>query len=411
MTKIVEIVEGIMGSGKSTGIIKWMENNPNEKYIYVSPLLSEVGEGGRLSQALKNITFEYPISKNKGDEMLELLKVGKNIACTHVLYSSLTAEHLAQITDNGYTLIIDEEINLISGVSEYGRGDYKWLFANDHIEVVPETGQVCWKGDEDLLKDNKYYKFKTYCDNQSLYVTKRDQYMMVSQLPVKLLHCAKRVIILTYMFNGNVLDCFLKIKGLQVVPFTEIELQSVDVEQVKSLIKLIKPTKPLLQMNMTYSWYDNKATNDDLNEIGKFIRNCAVKNEAKMDDVIYTHPKNRFDSDSKSKTLIKPNGYYRKKVDGVEKVCWLASSTKATNLYADKWCLIHCYNRYPQTPVEAYINDYGSDIGVKLNPEVFALSEMLQWVWRSRIRKGENIVLAIGSARMCRIFSRWIESL
>ena len=39
------------------------------------------------------------------------------------------------------------------------------------------------------------------------------------------------------------------------------------------------------------------------------------------------------------------------------------------------------------------------------------LSEMLQWVWRSRIRKGEPIVLAIGSARMCRIFNNWIENL
>ena len=42
---------------------------------------------------------------------------------------------------------------------------------------------------------------------------------------------------------------------------------------------------------------------------------------------------------------------------------------------------------------------------------MIALSEMLQWVWRSRIRKGEPIVLAIGSARMCRIFSRWLENL
>ena len=75
MTQVVEIVEGIMGSGKSTGIIKWMEENPTEKYIYVSPLLSEVGEGGRLSQSLKNITFEYPITKNKADEMLDLFLV------------------------------------------------------------------------------------------------------------------------------------------------------------------------------------------------------------------------------------------------------------------------------------------------------------------------------------------------
>ena len=147
-------------------------------------------------------------------------------------------------------------------------------------------------------------------------------------------------------------------------------------------------------------------------QIERFIYNVASKFKAKSEDVLYTHPKERFESDSKRKLLIKPNGYYKKRdgKGGFNK-SWLASSTKATNLYADKWCLIHCYNRYPQTPVEAYINDYGLDIGVRLKSEVFALSELLQWVWRSRIRKGEPIVLAIGSARMCRIFTKWLDNL
>ena len=51
--KTIEVLDSIMGSGKSTGIIKWIDDNPNQRYIYVSPLLSEVEQGGRLQQSFR----------------------------------------------------------------------------------------------------------------------------------------------------------------------------------------------------------------------------------------------------------------------------------------------------------------------------------------------------------------------
>ena len=43
--------------------------------------------------------------------------------------------------------------------------------------------------------------------------------MTVTQLPIKLFECAKEVIVLTYMFKGNVLDCFLSLKGFEGATF------------------------------------------------------------------------------------------------------------------------------------------------------------------------------------------------
>ena len=60
MVDKVEVLDSIMGCGKTQNIIRWMESHPEEKYVYVSPLLSEVEEGGRLSRNLKNLSFEYP---------------------------------------------------------------------------------------------------------------------------------------------------------------------------------------------------------------------------------------------------------------------------------------------------------------------------------------------------------------
>ena len=39
----IELLDSIMGSGKTQGVIQWMLNNPQNKYLYVSPILTEVG--------------------------------------------------------------------------------------------------------------------------------------------------------------------------------------------------------------------------------------------------------------------------------------------------------------------------------------------------------------------------------
>ncbi len=113
MAKKVEILDSIMGSHKTNKILEWIDQNPNERYIYISPLLSEVDSSSRLSTDLKNVSFEYPAQdwgKTKTDDLLEKLRVGANIACTHSLYLGMSEDHLDLIEKFGYIVIIDEEV-------------------------------------------------------------------------------------------------------------------------------------------------------------------------------------------------------------------------------------------------------------------------------------------------------------
>lgn len=66
--------------------------------------------------------------------------------------------------------------------------------------------------------------------------------------------------------------------------------------------------------------------------------------------------------------------------------------------------MIHAYNRYPNKNVKLYMQGYG----VYIDDEQFALAEMVQWVWRSRIRNGEPIKLCIASERMEKLFKEWL---
>ena len=44
-----------------------------------------------------------------------------------------------------------------------------------------------------------------------------------------------------------------------------------------------------------------------------------------------------------------------------------------------------------------------------MDQTLYALSEMVQFIWRSRIREGKEIVLYIPSKRMRELLKEWLE--
>lgn len=402
----VEVLDSIMGSGKSTEVIKWIDSNTEERFIYVSPLLSEVEDGGRIHQALEKTVFETPTDSegSKSEHFLELLKEGVNIACTHSLYLGMTSEHFYQIKDKGYIVIIDEEIDVIESFDKYSNKDLEWLIANEQVDIAEDDGMVSWVGDRTLVtKEHKYHTMLSYCDAKALYTAKRSDSMMVTQLPIKLFESSKRVIILTYMFKGNVLDKFLQLKGFNVVPFTEVTVTEKSKSGVKRLLKIVPPSEKLKKMSMSSTWYRNKATSEDIRTIGNFIRTLCLNERVLSKDVAWCVPKFRVDKVTKvDKNLIKPKGFI---VDSEGNPCYLPVTTRATNKYRNKKVMIHCFDRYPHISVASYLEDYG----YRVDSSVFALSEMLQWAWRGCIRDDQPMTLAIGSKRMYNLFKEWLE--
>ena len=406
---LVHIIDSIMGSNKTNRIIEWMDNNPNNKYIYVSPLLSEVEEGGRVHKGLKNITLEIPSNDEhtKSQSLLSMLEEGVNIACTHSLYLNMGEKHFQEIYRNDYIVIIDEEIDVIGGFSAYSQSDMKWLITKGDIEISPDDGMVSWVGDrKEITEKHKYFRFVKYCDSKSLYCTKRSDTMTVTQLPIKLFECAKQVIIITYMFEGNILDCFLKLKGFDTAAFTEISPDKTDKTKIRKLLTVIPPTDKMSNYSLSSTWY-SEANGQQLKDVGNYIRTIANRLDYPSKDVLWTAPKGRsIRGTNKSKKLVKPNSYTLYKDDyGVKKPCWLAVQTRATNEFCDKKLMVHCYNRFPLLAVSSYLQDYGCPVDLK----VFALSELLQWSYRGCIRKGEPMTLAIGSKRMYNYFMDWLD--
>ena len=423
MANKVEILDSIMGSNKTNRVLDWIDSNPNERYLYISPLLSEVDNTSRLATNLKHVSFEFPSTDEydtKTDDLLSKLEVGANISCTHSLYLSMTEKHLDLIEKFEYIVIIDEEVGVIDAFKKYSTDDLAYLNSNGDIEISDEDGMISWVGAE-LGKKAKYKQFYNLCKAKAVYATKRSDTMLVTQMPVELFTRAKRVIIMTYMFNGNVLDNFLKLKKVEVVPFTEVQPTQIDKQEIRELIDLKPLDRKLLKLSMSVYGYD-KMDKKGFDLISNYIRSTGLSVGAKAIDTMYTLPKAVSPVEVKSGKRVAPRGYltYKTEVldeDGVvvldgkgkpkteDNYCWLHSGCRATNKYAYKWYLAHCYDRHPNLSVETYLKEYGCPV----DKNVFALSEMLQWIWRSRIRKGECIVLAIPNTRMHNLFIDWLN--
>lgn len=411
MSTKIELLDSIMGSGKTLGVIQWILNNPQNKYLYVSPMLTEVEE--RIPEACRSLEFVYPCTeeyKTKGEHLLKLLEEGCNVSFTHSLFTDLTKKHLALIKSHEYILIVDEEVALIEpyrGI--YDRDDILSLEKAGHIRVLEDDlGRVEWLWyNDDEMNKTVYSKLKRMCDLGMLYCAKRDRKIMVVHLPIELVQSSRRVILLTYLFEGSVMESFTKLKGIDVVPFTEVKLCKTTVQVLEEARKLITfvettTTKAVSKLSMSSVWYSKNATAEELEKVSNAIFSVYRK-YGNRDSFIFTAPKALADYEYVKKERITRNIIHRKMPKDVD---WIYCGTKATNLWAHKTVAVHAYNRFVNTAIKAYLQDYGTPP----NDDKFALSEMVQWVWRTCIRSDEAVELCIMSARMKRLFTEWLDN-
>ena len=91
--------------------------------------------------------------------------------------------------------------------------------------------------------------------------------------------------------------------------------------------------------------------------------------------------------------------------DGYKKG-FLACNARATNAYRNKTTLAYTINYY----LNPIITNYFTQCGVRVEQDALALSELIQWVFRSAIRDGNPITIYIPSNRMRTLFLNWLDS-
>lgn len=406
MTTQIEVLDKLCGSGKSVSLFKWIRQNQQERYLYITPLLSEIED--RLPKELPDVLFYQPEAvylgayekQTKSDHLLCLLMDGVNIAFTHSLFKGMRKEHLFHIQQQGYIVIVDEECDLIESASDYIKsGDIEFLLTEKCIEIDTDNlGIVKWVKEDAPKKDWKYAQIRALAEMDMLYASKRRHEMLTIHLPIKLITAARRFILSSYMFDGSIMSSFVAMKGINTIPFKDIVLCDKEHKRsVKGLVNIFHPRneKELDKLSLSVHGATSlKANSKQLSLLNKAIRNVALYHGVKAESVMWTSQKSMVESKH-----IKPVGLPKD-------VCFVSCNARATNDYAHKTVLIHAFDRYPNQVLRSYLEDYGFPI----SSDRYALAELIQWVFRSAIRKGENIFVYVVAKRMREMFIKWINS-
>ena len=67
---------------------------------------------------------------------------------------------------------------------------------------------------------------------------------------------------------------------------------------------------------------------------------------------------------------------------------------------------IYLYDQYPNPYIARWLGNSTKEFA-----DAYALTELIQLVWRSRVRRGEPIIVYLPSSRMRALFETWLREM
>ena len=392
------IIDSIMGSGKTTWAIRCMNNFPGRRFIFATPFLDE---DRRIREGCPTLNFVEPDGTfSKLSDIRRLIAEGKNIATTHALLGQWvpTARDADNLRKWNYTLILDEALEVIQPVQQFNAADLE-ILCDGLIEIDAATSKVRWIAEN---FPQRYHDIQKLAQSGRLHLCRDSQ--LLDLMPIDILQAMPNLIVLTFLFEASHMCHYMRIHGMTwqtaFIDNGRLQMGEADLRSKK------KDIKRLLSI---YSGKYNKCGEERASLSASFW--SSVKNASARYQVIknirsyfLTHCRARVDQCMWSAFKDKNNGDGNM-VKGFKRA-FVPFNAKATNNFSDRTCLAYAVNVYDNPMVLAWFYEHGQ----KPDGELFALSAMLQWIWRSAIRNGQPIKLYLPSSRMRKTLCDWLDS-
>ncbi len=396
-----------MGTGKSSAAITYLNEHCDEKFIYITPYLDEAT---RIQKGCPGLHFVAPSDKirefkfKKHLHTAALIKEGRNITTTHQAFKGYTPDMLDDIKEKGYTLIIDENVDVLE-TFDFHPQDLQ--LAIDAGYVAEENGVFSLARD-DYKGEALHRLFSLLKSRELIRMDDRGESLFYWALPPDLLTSFKDVFILTYLFDGQSIHHFMEIYQ---IPYEYIGIERTEdggyrfgeypgytpeyVYTLKDKLHILERTNINDIGNDYYSlsmnWF--KRGGDNVEQLKKNVSNCFnnIWRDIPADKRLWGSYVGEFNK-------IKGKGYTK---------AFLTFNAKATNTYRDKECLVYIANLFMNVNEKKYYQMHG----ITVDEDKYALSIMVQWIWRSAIRDGKDVYIYIPSSRMRNLLINWIENI
>ncbi|MBP3656831.1 MAG: DEAD/DEAH box helicase family protein [Clostridia bacterium] len=392
------IIDSIMGGGKTTWAINHMNRSQQRRFIFATPFLNE---DIRIKNSCPTLHFVEPNGTfSKMSDLKKIISQGKNVATTHALLSQWipTAADIDNLRKWNYTLILDEALEVIRPVQNLNADDLRVLRAG-LLEVDAATNKVTWIAEN---CPQRYLDIKKLADAGRLFICRDSQ--LLDLMPIDVLKSTPNIIVMTFLFEASHLCYYMRMHGMRwrkaFITNGRIQMGEADLTPKKQEIKR------LLSIYSGKYNHCGEKRNALSASFWTSARHAVERRQVirNIRSFFLTYCRSSVDHCMWSTFKDKP-GSETNVVKGF-KTAFVPFNAKATNEFGDRTCLAYAVNVYENPMIFAWFCDHG----LTLDCEVFALSAMLQWIWRSAIRNGRAVKLYLPSLRMREILCAWLES-
>lgn len=384
------------GSGKTTEMIRSLD--PLNRYMIVVPFLSECNRV--IAEA--SIPISTPPEedrKPKGVWLAEAVANGDSIVCTHALFDQVD---LKKVDLSDYHVIIDEVFDCVDAVHGITDSAFERVYLGDGYATIDlATGKVVptdkWHSTALMVAPTIRLDLYQKACNGCLFKVD-GQGFFVSLVPPELFTSPASCTVLTYLAECSVMAGYLKRLG---IPF------HIDSDQ-----KVSDAFKASLKQRL--SVYDIPALRTiALNHVAQERMKAA--GAMKVAQALKNLKGRCMDAVKQANVMVSCN-----------KEKWLDHRGKATGDFARDSRFIGANfvakttrgtNKYRHCSHAIYLNDLRLNPSVKVwlgwtkdDEDAWAVSELVQWVMRCRLRDGDPATLYLASPRMLKLFQDWLGS-
>lgn len=415
---MIKICDAIMGSGKTSAAITYINQNPDKKFIYLSPYLNE---GKRIKERCPNADFIEPASipskLTKVENTLKLIEQGRNIVSTHQALARYTPDTMKALKEYKYTIIIDEAVNITDKASY---SSSKKPITSMDVELLLNSGYIYESAPNEYSRTDKP---DTGCAlSGALRLIKSRPLIQLDAgslgswcwiFSKEIFEQAEDVIVLTYLFKGSEMEQFLKINDL---PYQFIGIRRSDdgtyslsgkkeyvpkyVGHLCDMIHIVGIDIGREKLNsigderfsLSEAWYGKPENSEKIDRLRLHLVNY-FKNIARV-----PYSQRMCGSFKQHWGLVRGEGYYKDS-------SYVVFNQRSQNDWSDRRVLAYPVNLF----LNPFIDRYYKNLGGCLDGDSYALSIMVQWIWRSAIRNGEEIYLYLPSKRMRKLLLDWIQ--
>lgn len=393
----LKVVDAGCGVGKTTSMINFINDSPTEnRFLYITPFLTEVE---RIKTSCSSKKFQEPAElPTKTEDLLRLVEKGYNIVSTHALFKKLTDKVLDLTQFNNYILIIDEAADVIEEI-DITKNDLKTIITE--YTTIDDNNTVHWnEWNNDY--EGRFEDYKNMIQMGGVKAHRSDTGEVVSLVwafPISIFEAFKEVYILTYMFNGQ--KAYYEYNNVEIIQMyvkdfhLTTEPQKYDYEDQKKLITVIEDEKLNAIGNnrgsLSMSWFYRNSNTVLIKQLQNNISNFFkhIMDKTPIEQKLWTTFKEYEDK-------VKGKGYTN---------AFVPINIRATNDYRQTTAVAYIANRYMKPTLKHFFEVSG----IEVDEDTYALSELIQFIYRSAIRDGKPITVYIPSKRMRELLINWIN--